>query len=153
MEIRAATIGDFEGASAVQHAVIPANHPYEYANNILASGTINFVAVHENLIVGFISILIGGLNPNGPHLWQRLRPYLAFVGVSPELQGKHVGTELIRAAWRAIVPNIANGVWLECAESEAAFYEKLGFIRAAPAFVRTHAGMDPKGPVYYLNSD
>ncbi|WP_329741516.1 GNAT family N-acetyltransferase [Dyella sp. A6] len=152
MEIRAANPNDFHGALAVQHAVIARDHPYEYARNILCSGTVNLVAVHDGAIVGFISVLLGGLNPNGQHLWERLRPYLAFVGVLPELQGQHVGAELIRHALQLSDPRATSGMWLECPESASTFYEKVGFVRVTPEAIQQHTGLSPKGPVYRLAS-
>lgn len=152
MEIRAASPGDFQGASAVQHAVIPDCHPYEYARNILCPSTINLVATHNGTIVGFISVLLGGLNPSGHNLWERLRPYLAFVGVLPELQGQHVGGELIRCALKISDLHATSGMWLECPESAAQFYEKIGFVRIAPDVVEQLTGLPPKGLVYRLKS-
>lgn len=152
MEIRPAHPNDFQGASAVQHAVISGDHPYEYARNILSSGTVNLVAIHGGAIVGFISVLLGGLKPDGQHLWERLRPYLAFVGVLPDHQGQHVGAELIRCALQISDPHATSGMWLECPESAATFYEKVGFARVAPEAVHRHTGMSPKGPVYRLAS-
>lgn len=153
MEIRAASPDDFQGASAVQHAVIPDGHPYEYARNILCPGTVNLVAIHNGAVVGFISVLLGGLNPNGHNLWERLRPYLAFVGVLPELQGQHVGAELIRCALQISDPHATSGMWLECPESAAQFYEKVGFVQVAPDVVQQHTGLPPKGLVYRLTSE
>jgi predicted N-acetyltransferase YhbS len=152
MEIRAANPNDFQGASAVQHAVISGEHPYEYARNILCPGTVNLVAIQGATIVGFVSVLLGGLKPNGQHLWERLRPYLAFVGVLPELQGQHVGAELIRCALQISDPHATSGMWLECPESAAKFYEKVGFVRVTPEAVQQYTGLLPKGPVYRLAS-
>jgi predicted N-acetyltransferase YhbS len=148
MEIRVANPNDLQGASAVQHAAISSDHPYDYARNILCDGTINLVASNNGVIVGYISVLLGGLNSNGHYLWERLRPYLAFVGVLPDLQGHNVGTELIRRALQLSDADGTLGMWLECPESSAAFYEKVGFFRVTPEAVRQHSGMLPKGPVY-----
>jgi ribosomal protein S18 acetylase RimI-like enzyme len=152
MEIRIANQSDLQGASAVQHAVISSDHPYEYARNILCGGTANLVATENDAIVGYISVLLDGLNPNGRYLWERLRPYLAFVGVLPDVQGQHVGTELIRRALQLSDPHATSGMWLECPESAAAFYEKVGFCRVTPDVVQQHSGMLPKGPVYRITS-
>lgn len=150
METRVANRNDVQAASAVQRALIPDGHPYEYAQNILCTDTANLVAVHNGAVVGFISVLLGGLNPNGHNLWERLRPYLAFVGVLPGLQRQCIGTDLIRCALQIRSPHATSGMWVECPESAAQFYEKIGFTRVAPDAVQQYAGMFPKGLVYWL---
>ncbi|MBP1473509.1 GNAT family N-acetyltransferase [Frateuria sp. MAH-13] len=153
IRIRAADPSDVQEASKLQRAVIPGDHPYEYARNILCSGTVNLVAIHKGTtIAGYISVLVGGLNPNGQHLWERLRPYLAFVGVLPDLQGQHVGAELIRRALQASDPRGASGMWLECPESAAGFYEKVGFVRVTSEAIEQYTGLTPRGPAYRLAS-
>jgi GNAT superfamily N-acetyltransferase len=153
MEIRTANSNDIQGASAVQHAVIADDHPYEYARNIQCLGTVNLVAIHNGVVAGFISILLAGLKPDGHHLWERLRPYLAFLGVLPEMQRQDIGTELIRHALEIVSQHSASGLWLECPESSAKFYEKVGFVRLTPEAVQRHTGLTPKGPVYRLTSE
>ena len=153
MEIRIANQSDIQGASDVQRAVLSSDHPYQYAKNINYSGTINLVATRSGAIVGYISVLLDGLNPNGRYLWERLRPYLAFVGVLPDMQKQHVGRDLIRRALQLSDPHATSGMWLECPESAAAFYEKVGFSRVMPEAVQQHAGLLPKGPVYRITNN
>jgi GNAT superfamily N-acetyltransferase len=150
MNIRQATAGDCFGASLVQRAVIPAAHPYEYANNIRYAESMNLVAVQNDAVVGFISVLVGGPNQTGQHLWERLRPYIAFVGVLPDFQKRGIGTALIQCAIRAVLPQSGPRLWLECPQNVATFYENAGFIPVQPDLVHDITGLFPKGLVYYL---
>jgi ribosomal protein S18 acetylase RimI-like enzyme len=148
IEVRTATADDHPAASVVQQACLTEPHPYQYANNILCTGTVNLVAVQNEAVVGFLSVLLGGHDPGGAHLWQRLRPYLAFVGVLPEAQRRGVGSMLVRHAAELLLHRIGTGVWVECRENLSGLYEGLGFDRCAPDFVRQATGLAPLGPVF-----
>lgn len=151
MRIRLATIADYQGADAVQRTSIPGNHPYRYAENLKYAATANFVAAEDERIVGFISILTNEPNPSGQHLWQRLRPYVGFVGVLPEFQGQKVGTQLIRTGANAVLSHTRQQLWLECSESNRQFYESLGFVCYTPEAIQHAYGLLPKGLVYSLD--
>lgn len=157
MAIRVATAADCPSVFALQHAILPDYHFTEYAMNIWHPRCLNLVEVGTlGAIVGFISVLVDSVDPSGPELWQHLRPYLAFVGVLPAAQRRHVGTNLVRAALYKIVPRIASGMWLECRDSAqggaSVFYEKLGFSRVASERVEQMTGVTPRGLVYCIGA-
>jgi len=56
------------------------------------------VAEDADRIIGFVSVLLTRWNPEGKCYWERVAPYLAFVGVLPEWGGKGIGTALLRHA-------------------------------------------------------
>ncbi|MFC7300377.1 GNAT family N-acetyltransferase [Cognatiluteimonas weifangensis] len=142
----------FQDAVAIQHAVLPSNHPYQYAQNIGRDGTINLVARIDGAIVAYASVLIDRPDPSSRHLWKRLRPYLAFVGVLPNFQRQGIGVALVRRALQLSDPHRTSGIWLECEEGAATFYEKAGFSRVTPEAVRKHSGIHPQGLVYRITS-
>ena len=152
MKIRMANLGHFQHAVAIQHAVLPRNHRYLYAQNIGRDGTINLVARVDGAIVAYASVLIDRPDPSSRHLWRRLRPYLAFVGVLPDFQRQGVGIALVRRALQLSDPHRTSGMWLECEEGAAIFYEKAGFSQVAPEAVRQHSGIHPQGLVYRITS-
>ena len=150
MIIRLATADDYHGAVLLQRAVMPNETRYHYAGNICQPGTLNLVADRSDAVVGYISVLVGQADPNGAHLWQRLRPYVAFMGVLPDSQGHGVGTGLIRRASNMVLPSDQPRLWLECNQDVANFYERLGFVSIQPDMVRGRVGLSPKGLLYCL---
>lgn len=151
MHIRLATIDDYQDVDAVQRASLPGDHRYHYAENLKRTDTTNFVAAEGSRIVGFITILTNEPDPSGQHLWQRLRPYVGFLGVLPEFQGQKIGTQLIRTGANAVLSHSRQQLWLECGESNKRFYESLGFVGSTPEAIQQAYGLVPKGPVYSLD--
>jgi ribosomal protein S18 acetylase RimI-like enzyme len=81
--------------------------------------------------MGFISVLVNQPNPLGRNLWERMRPYIGFVGVSGEHRNSGIGKALIaEAARRALLVTGKSHIYLECEddnESAQRLYEKTGF--------------------------
>ena len=128
--IRVATLADHAAANAIHKAAYPED-PYTYANNIGRLGTINLVAVKDDETVGFVSALVNEPNPPGKYLWERMRPYIGFVGVAPGNQGCGIGGVLVSRVSRVALQRTNRyRIFLECeVENERAkgLYEKLGF--------------------------
>jgi GNAT superfamily N-acetyltransferase len=154
VETRPADRSDYHGARAVQVAVLPQDHRYDYADNLGRSGSTNFVATENDSVVGFMSVLLIRSNPYGEHLWQRVSPYVAFIGVLPQFQGRKVGSALFREGSIAAF-SLSDGakLWVEPYEQSRGFYETLGCVCASPESVRQETGLTPKGLVYCLRRD
>src|SRR5690606_4876692 len=129
--IRAATLNDRPAANYIHRLCLPDDKVYGYANNIGLNGTVNLVASVENQTVGFVSALINSPNPNGSCLWERMRPYIGFLGVVGEWRKSGIGRALtIESSRLAILATASDRIYLECEESNIgaqSFYEKLGF--------------------------
>ena len=154
MEIRRADPHDYEGARAVQQATFPREDRYDYASSCRRHDCISFVAIENDRIIGFVSILVNYYTPNPVHVWELLSPYVGFIGVLPEFQGRHVGEKLLQTAVDLVLKQLRRPrLWLECLEKNMEFYEKNGFVRASPERVRKETGLTPKGPVYCIEGD
>ena len=151
MYIRLATIDDYQGADEVQRITLPGNDSYTYANNLHCKTAANFVAVEDERIVGFITILTNEPKPDGKYLWERLRPYVGFVGVLPEFERQDIGTQLMRTGANAVLSHTRQRLWLECDEDNRPFYEKIGCVSSTPEAIQQAYGFLPKGPVYSLD--
>ncbi|SKC61534.1 GNAT family N-acetyltransferase [Pseudoxanthomonas indica] len=151
IQIRAAANADEGQVDAIQHACLPAAHRYRYSQNIGVPGTANFVATDGAAVVGYISMLHSPPDLAGPYLWQRLKPYMAFVGVLPASRKHGVGARLVRQGVRSVVQEEHQLTWLECEEQVAGFYERLGYRRAAPSEVLAAVGLVPPGLVYSVS--
>jgi GNAT superfamily N-acetyltransferase len=151
MHIRLATMADYHGAEAVLRASLPDNHQYRYAENLRSPSAVNLVAVEGERIVGFITILTNEPNPSGQYLWQRLRPYVGFVGVLSEFRRQKVGTQLMREGAKAVLSPTRQQLWLECSDSRRSFFESLGCVRSPPEAIQQVYGLLPKSNVYSLD--
>ena len=150
--IRPAVLSDFEVAKVIQERTIPVDHPYHYAENIRCTGTANFVAESNKQVVGYVSVLVNHPTPDGTHLWERMRPYIGFVGVLPECQLGGVGRQLILHAVRqAIVNYPSEFAYLESEEGANGFYEKVGFQRMAAEEVEQAFGKSPRSSVWRIH--
>jgi len=98
MIIRPAELKDKDGAGIVRAMVLSQNHPYQYEQNIGLADTLNLVAEKDGIVVGFVSVLLTRCNPQGQHLWERVTPYIAFIGIMPAQQKKGIGNLLLRSA-------------------------------------------------------
>ncbi len=154
MIIREAAIEDFGGADAVQKAAgLPPNHPYCYAKNLGRNGAVNLVAEDGTKIVGFISILADPRNPNGEFLWQRLRSYVAFLGVLPTFRNRGIGSDLMRKGASMVLNDERPTLWLECEKERIVFYELLGFNVVSSEFIQGTYGLPPGACVLRLEYD
>ena len=151
MRVRLATIADYQGVEEVLRASLPADHPYRYAENLKSRSAVNFVAVEDERIVGFITILTNEPTPTGQYLWHRLRPYVGFVGVLPEFRRLKVGTQLMREGAKAVLSPTRQQLWLECSDSNRSFFESLGAVRITPEAIQQAYGLLPKSNVYSLD--
>src|SRR5512147_2499251 len=100
MLIRPAEPKDVEGAAVICRRVLAEKLPYNYELNIGVEGCRNLVADDGGQVVGYLTMLVKRWDPRGHHLWQRLVPYIAFVGVLPERQRQGIGAALLRSAIR-----------------------------------------------------
>jgi ribosomal protein S18 acetylase RimI-like enzyme len=151
MIIRPAELQDKEGADIVRATVLSQNHPYHYEQNIGLAETLNLVAEKDGIIVGFVSVLLSRCNPQGQHLWERVAPYIAFIGVMAGQQKKGIGNLLLRSAINGAAIRCPNEpvVYLEYEiESEARrLYERIGFRTVSHDEILMATGLHPKGPV------
>src|SRR5262249_25778607 len=95
--IREATQEDQTAAGLIRSRVLDSEHPYKYERNIVIPRCANLVAVENDNVIGFVSVLLTRWNVNGERLWERLAPYLAFIGVLPEKENRGVGASLLHA--------------------------------------------------------
>jgi ribosomal protein S18 acetylase RimI-like enzyme len=157
MIIRPAERKDEEGAGVVCATVLSQNHPYHYERNIGLAETLNLVAEKEGIVVGFVSVLLSICNPQGQHLWERVAPYIAFIGVMAEQQRKGIGNLLLRSAIHGAAIRCPNEpvVYLEHEiESEARrLYERIGFRTVSDDEIFIAIGLHPKGPVMCFDLD
>ncbi len=148
--IRDANFADQAAANVIHKSAYP-NDRYCYANNIGITGIINLVAAVDNQMVGFISVLVNQPNPAGKNLWERMRPYIGFLGISEECRKFGIGTALIAAASRrALAATGASYIYLECEDTNELaqkLYEKTGFKVVAHGQIENDFGRPP-----HLNS-
>lgn len=151
LHIRKAETYDQAQVRELQTLLIPEPHPYSYAKNIELLDARNFVAVQERKVVGYISTLVSGREIEGPHLWQRMKPYLAFMGVVRELQHQGIGAALLsRALEEVFATTVAEHFYLECDTTPAGFYLKQGFSQMTPEQVQREFGLAPRSQVWRI---
>jgi GNAT superfamily N-acetyltransferase len=149
---------DIPAAERIQQTVLPPGHPYVYARNIEVGRTVNLVAETSDIIIGFASVLLTRWDTQGPFLWQRLAPYLAFIGVVPEHQGKGVGPLLLRQAVESAAIGCVREPMLflehepENVKARKAF-ERTGFRVLTKNEILQLAGIEPQGPVMAIPLD
>ncbi|MGZ4832735.1 MAG: GNAT family N-acetyltransferase [Terriglobales bacterium] len=152
--IRVAEFRDVVAAGRICQRVLAGKKPYQYELNIGEDGCLNLVAEVEGVIAGFITIVLRRWNPVGPLLWQRVAPYIAFVGVLPEYQCHGIGTALIQAAVGEVTARcpVEPRVFLEHAPGSRArrLYELLGFRTLSVIEVVSLTGLSTKTPVMCL---
>lgn len=80
----------------------------------------------------------------GKLLWEKIRPYIGFLGVAEGHRRRGIGSELIREAERgAFAVTGAGSIYLECEhENEKALrlYHKLGLTRVNPDEIQKTLG-------------
>jgi len=151
MLIRAAETEDMEGAGLICRRVLADKLPFNYELNIGVEGCVNLVADEGGRVVGYLTMLVRRWDPRGRHLWQRLAPYVAFVGVLPDWQRQGIGGALLRAAIQQAVrlcPGESH-LFLEHAPGNIAsrLYQRLGFRAISAAELEQLAGLHVETPV------
>jgi GNAT superfamily N-acetyltransferase len=151
MLIRPAEPKDVEGVAVICRRVLAEKLPYNYELNIGTEGCWNLVAEDEGRVVGYLTMLVKRWDPRGRHLWQRLVPYIAFVGVRPEWQRQGIGAALVRDAIReaARLCPLEPRLFLEHAPHNVAsrLYQRVGFRALSADEVRRLAGLNVSSPV------
>ena len=151
MLIRPAEPRDVEGAAVICRRVLAEKLPYNYELNIGTDGCLNLVAEDDGRVVGYLSMLVKRWDPRGRHLWQRLVPYIAFVGVLPERQRQGIGAALLQDAIReaARLCPCEPHLFLEHAPHNIAsrLYERVGFRALSAGEIRQLAGLNVSSPV------
>jgi ribosomal protein S18 acetylase RimI-like enzyme len=157
MIIRPAELKDKDGAGIVRAMVLSHNHLYQYEQNIGLADTLNLVAEEEGIVVGFVSVLLSRCNPQGQHLWERVAPYIAFIGIVPAQQRRGIGNLLLRSAIQGAAIRCPNEpvLYLEHeVESHARrLYERIGFRTMSHDEILLATGLHPKGPVMCFELD
>jgi GNAT superfamily N-acetyltransferase len=148
MIIRHAEQNDKEGARIVRASVLSQDHPYPYEDNIGLRETLNLVAEEDCVILGFVSVLLARVNPKGQYLWERLAPYIGFIGVMTRQQRKGIGSSLLRCAIEGAADRCPNEPFLylehEVESSARQFYERMGFRVMSGEETFGSVGMYPK---------
>ena len=150
--IRPAEITDREAAGNVCSRVLAEDPPYQYELNIGVPECLNLVAEEEGSVVAYATTVLKRWNPQGRFLWERVAPYLAFVGVLPEKQRRGIGGLLLRST----ISEIA----LRCPDEPLLFlehhrqnpvakrlFESVGFRNMSDDEVFSMAGLYPKSAV------
>jgi len=152
--IRLAEPRDLEGAGVICSRVLSGKLPYQYELNIGLEGCLNLVAEEEGRVIGYVSVLLRRWNPRGRNLWERVAPYLAFIGIIPEKQSRGVGESLLRAAIRETALRCPNEpqLFLEHAPDNRAarLYARVGFRTMSRDEIFRLTGLEAKGPVLCL---
>jgi GNAT superfamily N-acetyltransferase len=148
MLIRHAEQNDKEGARIVRASVLSQDHPYRYEDNIGLPDTLNLVAEEDCVILGFVSMLLARVNPKGYYLWERLAPYIGFIGVMTREQRKGIGSSLLRCAIEGAADRCPNEPFLylehEVESNARQFYERMGFRVMSGEETFGSVGMYPK---------
>jgi ribosomal protein S18 acetylase RimI-like enzyme len=148
--IRHASPADRENAGIICRRVLSDAYPYEL--NIGLGNCFNLVAEEAGSIVGFVSVLVTRWDPAGRFVWQRVAPYVAFIGVLPEYQGRGIGKSLLLSAIdevRRRCPNQPRLFLEHAADNEKAKrrFERIGFRLMSSEELFATCGLRPKGPV------
>ncbi|MEZ7198922.1 GNAT family N-acetyltransferase [Pseudodesulfovibrio karagichevae] len=160
MHIRLETNSDVAAIRAVEYAAFrnhpqhaPGAEPTEHliVDALRGSGrlSLSLVAEYRGEVAGHVALSPASVGDDGRG-WYMLGP----VGVSPDSQGRGVGSALVRQALRIMRDRGAHGVVLV---GEPAYYERFGF-RAWPGLVMdgvprknvlaiTLDGREPQGSV------
>lgn len=149
--IRLAERRDVEGAGKICGRVLSGKLPYQYELNIGVEGCLNLVAEEDGQVIGYATVLLRRWDARGRYLWQRVAPYLAFIGVLPERQGRGVGELLLRGVLRESAlrcPGEPHLFLEHTPDNRAArLYERVGFRAMSRDEVFRLTGLDPRGPV------
>lgn len=150
VQVRNTTPRDLEAVSRLIGTLLPDDRNASgYVNNIIRSGTFNLAFCLDGKLVGYVTSLIDKAS-GGPALWQRVRPYIGFVGVDPAYRDQYIGRTLLSELCDAIFQQTAfESVYLECADGLAAFYRKCGFRQLNFREIQSLSGTDRyKGNIF-----
>ncbi len=154
MLIRPAELNDLDGAAAICRRVLAEKLPFNYELNIGTEGCFNLVAEDDDRVVGYLTMLVKRWDPRGRQLWQRLVPYIAFVGVLPERQRQGIGAALLQEAIREAARRCPgeSRLFLEHAPRNIAsrLYQRVGFRTLSAEEVRELSGLEVSSPVMYF---
>ena len=151
LEIRQATLTDIPAAQEIRERTLPAEHQYRYERNIRSPGCLNFVACTDGHTVGYISVLKRASDPAGAAMWQRLGPYVGFVGVLPEYRRQGICRQLVEASVGQLRSSGLGGdLYLECDPTLCPLYERLGFVVVDADVMEQAVGLRPKADVMKL---
>ena len=134
---------DIPAADRIKNVLFPGD-PHTYAQNILYPSTRNMVAVLNDTVIGYASALTDEKDPHGRAMWQRIRPYIGFIGVHPNHKGKGIGTQLLKETCVYIFQSTEfNDIYLECSAELVPFYARSGFVELPPYEIEEQFGKNP----------
>jgi ribosomal protein S18 acetylase RimI-like enzyme len=150
--IRPAEAKDREAAGFVCSRVLAEDPPYQYELNIGVPECLNLVAEEEGSVVAYATTVLTRWNPQGRFLWERVAPYLAFVGVLPEKQRKGIGGLLLRSTISEIALRCPGEplLFLEHHRQNPTakrLFESVGFRNMSGEEVFSMAGLHPRSAV------
>lgn len=153
--IRQAEVNDREAVGAVCRRVLADDPPYQYELNIGVPECLNLLADQDGVIVGYASVVLKRWDVHGRFVWQRVAPYLAFIGVVPEKQGRGIGKLLLRAAISAAAAQCPDEprLYLEHHRQNAnakQLFERTGFRHLSREDVQRETGVRPTNEVMCL---
>lgn len=150
--VRVAEARDYEQVSRLTDVCLNGNARHAYERNIFSNGCLNAVCAREEdgLVVGFITVLLPPAASASPEIWNRLRPYVGFVGVIPEFRRKGLCRDLLGSAVVTIRRHFPEEecLSLQCREHLEDFYLNLGFRKVPDKEVMTRYGTEPTIPVF-----
>jgi ribosomal protein S18 acetylase RimI-like enzyme len=150
--VRHAEAQDREAAGAVCRRVLAEDPPYPYELNIGMPECLNLVAEEKGTIVGYASVVLKRWDSHGRAVWQRVAPYLAFIGVVPEKQRRGTGELLLRATISAAAARCPDEprLFLEHHRQNATakrLFERVGFRHMSRDEVFRETGVRPVNEV------
>lgn len=88
------------------------------------------------------------MRPQGKALWERIRPYIGFIGIHPVHQKNGIGSVLLTHTCAFVFQTTSfSSLYLECEESLVPFYRKNGFNAMLPEMVERLFGSNPGNSV------
>lgn len=150
-QIREASLEDFEQVKRLRYICLNGDNRFTYENNISRLGLLNAVCTfNESTVVGFITTLMPPRNLRSTDIWDRLRPYVGFVGVLPEFREKGICTSLLNTVCATIRQYFPEEKYLnlQCKEHLEDFYSKRGFLKVPMEEVREEIGIRARVPVF-----
>jgi len=144
--IHQAEAKDREAVGTVCRRVLADDPPYQYELNIGVPGCLNLVAEEDGVIVGYASVVLRRWDARGGFVWQRVAPYLAFIGVVPEKQRRGIGELLLRATISAAAAQCPDEprLYLEHHRQNATakrMFERMGFRHMSREDVQRETGL------------
>lgn len=145
LEIREARRDDIPAVGELRKECLGANEYALYENNIGRPRLLNLVATDDARICGFITVLETVRDPGGAAMWQRVAPYVGFVGVRERDRRRGIATRLMQEAKRLLHERGAGDwLYLECNEDLIPLYTKEGFVQMDSDDAQGAFGLRPK---------